>query len=512
MRRALRNIRRLLHIAWILARYDALFLLEEARIAPFVTFIVAVAPKRRRLGRPGQRLAKALQVLGPSFIKFGQALATRPDLLGEEVARDLSELQDKLPPFRGRDARAIVEAEFGRPLDELYRDFSDTPVAAASIAQVHFAVTTEGEPVAVKILRPGIERAFARDLELFYWLAALAERAMPTWRRLKPREAIQTFADTVALEMDLRFEAAAASELRENFADDTDYHVPAVDWQRTSRRVLTLERVAGLRIDEREALIAAGHDPSEILAKSAGAFFHQVFRDGFFHADFHPGNLMVDAKGDIVAVDFGIMGRLDRETRRYLAEMLLGFLTGDYERVAKVHFEAGYVPRTKSKALFTQAVRSIGEPIFGRPMAEISIAQLLGQLFQVTETFAMETQPHLLLLQKTMLMAEGLSRKLSPEENMWELCQPMIERWVRENLGPEARLREAVRDSLDVAHRIPSVIARTERALEALEGGVKLDAETAKALSGRRSRLVGVHVVLGLIALLLAALLAVQLY
>ena len=510
MRRALRNIGRLLRIAWTLGRWDALFLLIDHGLVPPVTFLAGMAPKKRGLGTPGQRLAGALQVLGPSFIKFGQALSTRPDLVGEETAVALSALQDRLPPFDAKAARAIVESEFGVPLDSLFRAFTDEPVAAASIAQVHFAVTATGEPVAVKILRPGVERAFERDLELFYWLAELAERALPSWRRLRPVEVIRTFAQSVMIEMDLRFEAAAASELRQNFAEDTGFLVPAVDWRRTSRRVLTLERVEGIPIDERDALITAGHDPHEVLGKAAGAFFNQAFRDGFFHADLHPGNLLVDADGNVVAVDFGIMGRLDTQTRRYLAEMLLGFLIGDYERVAEVHFEAGYVPRRTSKAAFVQALRSIGEPILGRPLNEISIAQLLGQLFQITEAFEMETQPQLLLLQKTMLMAEGLTRRLTPDQNMWVFTRPLIERWARENLGVQARMREAAAELLEAAGRLPRLAARAERVLDGLEAGVSLSPNTLEAMSGRRRRGSALPLLLTLVAGLLAALLAVQ--
>ncbi len=510
MRRALRNIGRLLRIAWILGRWDALFPLKDYGLVPAVTFLAGMAPRKRGLGRPGQRLANALQALGPSFIKFGQALSTRPDLIGEEIAAELSELQDHLPPFSAQEARAIIESEFGRPLDSLFQDFTDEPVAAASIAQVHLAITASGEPVAVKILRPGVERAFERDLELFYWLAELAERTLPSWRRLRPVDVIRTFAQSVMVEMDLRFEAAAASELRQNFAEESGFLVPAVDWRRTSRRVLTLERVEGIPIDERQALIDAGHDPHEVLGKAAGAFFHQVFRDGFFHADLHPGNLMVDPGGNVVAVDFGIMGRLDRETRRYLAEMLLGFLTGNYERVAEVHFEAGYVPRRKSKAAFVQALRSIGEPILGRPVNEISIAHLLAQTFQITEAFEMETQPQLLLLQKTMLMAEGLTRRLAPDQNMWIFTQPLIESWARENLVAQARLRDALSEILDAAARLPRLAARAERVLEELEDGVKIEPASIKAMAGKRRGPSALHALLTLIAGLLAALLALQ--
>ncbi len=512
MRRAVRNIWRLLRIAWILARYDALFLLEMTHAVPGVTFVARLAPRRRGLGRRGQRLAQALQRLGPSFIKLGQTLATRSDLMGEAVARDLSELQDRLPPFSGAVARAIVEAELGRPISELFVRFDDEPVAAASIAQVHFAFTTEGDEVAVKVLRPGIEDAFARDLDLFYWVADLAERSLPAWRRLKPVEVVRTIADTVAVEMDLRFEAAAASELRINFSREPEFQVPAVDWQRTARRVLTLERIAGIRIDDRDGLIEAGLEPAAVAGIAARVIFNQVFRDGFFHADLHPGNLFVNSDGAIVAVDFGIMGRLDADTRRYLAEMLLGFLTGDYERVAEVHFEAGYVPACKSKDAFVQACRSIGEPILGRPLGEISIAQLLAQLFQITETFEMETQPQLLLLQKTMLIAEGIGRTLTPDENMWELAQPLIEDWMRENLGPEARTREVAGEMLRALRRIPRLIEHADETLRkfAVEG-VKLDPETVRDLARRRNRPWEIAIALWIIAGLLAALLAVSL-
>ncbi len=491
--RATRNLARLVQIAWTLARYDALFWLDG---------LIAPGPIRalRRLGRsdldsmgrrPGERLALALKALGPSFIKLGQTLATRADLLGEEVAADLSRLQDRLPPFPGEQARAIVEREFGRPLDELFASFDDMPVAAASIAQVHFAVTAAGEPVAVKILRPGIVGAFARDLDLFLWLADLAERLQPGLRRLRPVEVVRTLADTVRFEMDLRFEAAAASELGENFAADPDFRVPRVDWQRTSQRVLTLERVSGIRVDDRDALIAAGHDMDDILAKAARTFFNQVFRDGFFHADMHPGNLFIDAGGGIVAVDFGIMGRLDRRTRTFLADMLVGFLSGDYRRVAEVHFAAGYVPARHSVDAFTQACRSIGEPILGRPLHEISIARLLAQLFQVTEQFEMETQPQLLLLQKTMVVVEGIGRRLDPTVNMWTLAQPLIEEWMRANRGPEARLVETAQATAVLLERLPALVADMSRMMNDLSegGGMRLHAETIDAIAAARRQI-----------------------
>ena len=484
----LRHVGRLLAIARTLARHDALFPLEQAEIAPALALLArALARKRTGAGRPGQRLAAAFEALGPSFIKFGQALSVRSDLLGERMAEDLSALQDRLPPFAAAEARATIAAELGQPVDALFTRFEDSPVAAASIAQVHYAVTPEGTPVAVKVLRPGIEAAFARDLALFEWLAGVVERARPALRRLKPLEVVETFRDMVAVEMDLRLEAAAAAEFAEQLADDPNVHIPRVDWQRTARRVLTLERISGIPVDEREALIAAGHDPTAIVAQAAEAFFNQVFRHGFFHADMHPGNLFVDEEGRLVMVDFGIMGRLDRKTRSYLADMLIGFLSGDYRAVAEVHFRAGYVPPHKSIDAFMQACRSIGEPILNKPLHEISLARLLAQLFQVTEAFEMETQPQLLLLQKSMLVAEGVGRRLNPEVNMWQLTRPLVEAWMRETRSPEARLGEAIQEVAEAIERLPELASQARAALAQLsEGGLRLHPQTIDALAASR--------------------------
>jgi ubiquinone biosynthesis protein len=507
--RASRNLLRLVEIAFILARYDALGALDAVIGARL--FVRALRLLRRRDAalarlRPGQRLAAALEAMGPSFIKLGQALSIRADLVGEAVATDLSSLQDRLPPFPANEARRMIESELGQSVEFLYRRFEDTPVAAASIAQVHLAETFEGEEVAVKVLRPGITAAFARDVDLFFWLARLIERTQPGWRRLKPVAVVETLAETVRQEMDLRFEAAGASELRENFADDPSFHVPRVDWARTSQKVLTLERVSGIRIDDRKALLAAGHDAHAIMANAAAAFFNQVFRDGFFHADLHPGNLFIDAKGAIVVVDFGIMGRLDRNTRYYLADMLLAFLQGDYRRVAEVHFEAGYVPARQSIEAFAQACRSIGEPILGRPLHEISLGRLLAQLFQVTEQFQMETQPQLLLLQKTMVLAEGVGRLLDPGVNMWTLARPHIEVWMRENRGPEARLRDAAADLAAAAERLPALLKDIERLGAAITegGGLPLHPDTLAEIA-RRDATELLRLPLWIIAIALAA-------
>ena len=546
MLRPIRTLLRLLVIARTLARHDALAALEVLQVAPGLLWFARLGSRRDVDGRPGQKLARALTELGPSFIKFGQFLSTRADLLGEQLAADLSELQDRLPPFDSRAARATVESELGRPIDALFSRFEDEPVSAASIAQVHLAIVKgeerraedpapssaaaaaartaaasagaaalgdleeavedwSGREVAVKVLRPGVEQAFARDLDLFYAVADLVERTQPKLRRLKPREVVGVFEETVKLEMDLRMEAAAASELRANFADDPDYHVPAIDWQLTSRRVLTLERVGGVPLDDKEALIAAGHDLSEVLTKAATIFFKQVFRDGLFHGDQHPGNMWVDADGNIVAVDFGIMGRLDRRTRYYLADMLLATLARDYRQLAEVHVEAGYLPLGHPPEIFAQALRSVCEPIFGRPLNQISFARLLAQLLQLTESFDMPVQPQLLLLQKNMLMAEGISRRLDPSLNIWVLAQPLIEAWVRENRGPEARLKDAAQDLGESLQRLPRLISDVERASSQIaRDGLRLDPQSARSLgAGGRDR--GSKIALAIAAVALVA-------
>jgi ubiquinone biosynthesis protein len=321
------------------------------------------------------------------------------------------------------------------------------------------------------------------------WMAGIAESRMAWLRRLKPVEVVRTFAETVRLEMDLRFEAASAQELAENFAGDTAFRVPSVDWNRTSQRVLTLERVSGARVDNPAAVIALGADPVVVVKAAAEAFFKMVFRHGFFHADMHPGNLFIAPNGVVIAVDFGIMGRIDAETRLALGEMLLGFLTRDYRRVAEVHIRAGYVPAHKSAEGFAQAARTIAEPILGKPIAQISIAKLLGQLFQITEDFEMETQPQLLLLQKSMLLAEGIGRRLAPEVNMWELARPLVEGWMRERLGPAGKTADIIGETIATVQRLPRIIARVDSITADLaRNGLKLHPDTTKVLRGEGRR------------------------
>jgi ubiquinone biosynthesis protein len=492
MLRGIRNIGRLVSIACTLARHDALGIIEAPaprtrKIGQFLLAIGTREPPGLKEQRPGERLATALQELGPSFIKLGQALSVRADLVGEDIADDLSTLQDDLPPFSAAKARQAVEEEFGKQVADLFSAFDDEPVAAASIAQVHFAVTSDGDEVAVKVLRPGIEQAFARDLDLLRWLAETVERHAPRMRRLRPVEIIDTLAKSVAEEMDLRLEAAAGTELRNNFGNDPTFRIPAMDWTRTGRRVLTVERIAGFPIDEIARIEEAGHDTETLVGAMARAFFLQVFRDGFFHADLHPGNLLVDQDGAVHAVDFGIMGRLDLQTRFYLAEMLSSFLAGDYLRVADVHIRAGYVPAHQSREAFAQAARAIAEPILGLPLRDISLARLLAQLFQITERFEMETQPQLLLLQKTMLVAEGVSRKLCPETNMWELARPLIEDWMENEMSVEARAAEMIDEAGRLIERLPNLISTLGEAADQLShDGLKLHPATIEALAGGR--------------------------
>jgi ubiquinone biosynthesis protein len=463
MLRDLRNGARVIATARCLARHNALFPLELLPVPAAVRWVAERMVNRRAEGRPGERLARALQELGPAFIKLGQSLSVRGDLLGDAIAHDLSELQDRLPSFSPAKAKAVVEAELERPLAELFASFEDRPVAAASISQVHFAVTHEGEEVAVKILRPGIEAAIERDLDFLLWLAEWAERLRPALRRYRPVDSVRMLAATTRREMDLRLEAAAAAEFRQNCAEDEGFKVPRVDWRRTGRRVVTFERVSGMPADERAALIAHGHDPDAILARAAVVFFNQVFRDGFFHADMHPGNMLIDDAGRIVALDFGIMGRIGLATRRHLAGILVGFLARDYERVADMFFTAGFVPAHQDQAAFQQACRAIGEPILDLPLNEISIGRLLGQLLTVAEQFEMEQQPQLVLLQKTMAVSEGVGRSLNPNVNIWQVAQPLVEGWIRDNLGPEAQARRVVGEGLAMLQALPTLVGRFER-------------------------------------------------
>lgn len=460
---SLKHTIRLARVGYVLARHDALFGLEAANISPSLLFILRLLKTRRRSSR-GKRLAKALEALGPTFIKLGQTLSTRADLIGEDVAHDLAYMRDKLPPFSSKTAQKIIQQELGKPAHEVFASFENKPVAAASVAQVHFATTHDGKEVAVKILRPNIEARFAKDTEFFFWLARTAEKRLPHTRRLKPVAMVQTLADTITCELDFRYEAAAAEELKKNMSRDAGIYVPNVFWDTTSQRVLTTERIHGIPLSDLDAVKAASADTKKLAEQAARIFFQQVFRDGYFHADPHPGNIFLMDDGRFGVVDFGIMGRIDQRTKLFLAEILSGFLRGDYMRVAKVHFEHGIVPKHHSQEQFAQACMAIGKPILGKPLQEISVGKLLGQLFHMSKSFDMELLPELLLLQKTMMQTEGVGRELCPEVNMWQLAEPLITDWARKNFSFKSRLRSVISDVANIIQKAPTVL----RDLEAL--------------------------------------------
>jgi len=454
---------RLLKWGRTLARHGALHGIEEDPMTP--------PPVRRlaRIARFGSRIppapdyAAALVAIGPAAIKLGQALSTRPDLVGEKAAENLSQLQDDLPPASFAAIKQTIEASFGAPLESLYSEFDEVPIGAASIAQVHRAVTTEGREVAVKVLRPHIEEEFAKAIETYEWASAQAENMGGELERLRPRRVVAQFRQWTARELDLQREAASASELRENMVAEPGYYVPEIDWRRTARRVLTLEWLDGIKLNDREALIEAGHDCHALAATLVRAFLRQAVVDGFFHADLHHGNLFALPDGRIAAIDFGIMGRIDRRARVWLAEILYGLITGNYRRVAEIHFEAQYVPAHHSVEEFATALRAAGEPIRGLPVKDISIGRMLESLFSITRDFDMPTQPHLLLLQKTMVMNEGVASALDPDINMWKTAEPFITEWIRSELGPEAYYADRIIDLVRAAKKIPELIERLDQ-------------------------------------------------
>ena len=456
------HIFRLLRWGRILARHGALRIIEHGQNTP--------APVERlcrlaRLGTIQPRVpdyAGAFQDIGPAAIKLGQTLATRPDLVGEEAARNLLHLQDSLPPVPFAAIRAEIEASFGVPLERLFASIDPEPVGAASIAQVHKAVTTDGRTVAVKVLRPGIREKFASDIGTYEWAAAHLEALGGEARRLRPRLVIANLKRWTARELDLRREAASASELAEAMKGFAGYHVPAVDWERTNGRVMTIEWVDGVKMSDLPALAGAGHDLPELAGRLVLAFLTQAISAGFFHADMHQGNLFVRPDGTIVAIDFGIMGRIDRRARQWLAEILYGLTTGNYRRVAEIHFEAQYVPSYHSVDEFATALRAVGEPMRGRPVSELSVGQMLDGLFAITRDFDMQVQPHLLLLQKTMVMVEGLATALHPTINMWDVSAPFVRDWIRDELGPEAAIAERLRTDAQTLMRIPELVRRIE--------------------------------------------------
>jgi len=499
------NIIRLIRTGATLVRTGAMNVVLDAFDAPAPLRMVAYT-----LGWPFQWLGykgdpamppatRALTALGPAYIKFGQVLSTRPDVVGEDMALQLRVLQDKLPPFPRERAMAEVEKELGQPVSEIFSEFSE-PIAAASIAQVHHAKLADtGQDVAVKVLRPGIERAFRKDVDAFYFAARIVDICAPGARRLRPMEVIEHFDGVVRGELDLRLESAAASEFADNTTKDAGFKLPPVKWDLSARRVMTLGWADGLPIGDNAALDAAGHDRRALGERVLSLFLNHALRDGFFHADMHQGNMKVAADGDIIAYDFGIMGHIDLYTRRVYAEILYGFIKRDYQRVAEVHFEAGYVPAHQDVDEFARALRAVGEPIFGMDATHISMGRLLNYLFEVTERFGMETRTELILLQRTMVVVEGVARSLDPRINIWDVAKPVVEDYIKASIGPRAIAADLGKTAMVLARFGPRLPGLVERALIAQAGEPEAD-------QGHRpwKRAAALGVVAGIVTTLLA--------
>jgi ubiquinone biosynthesis protein len=472
------EILRLVHINWILIRHgldEVILTIHLLRPVRFVYYLFPWNWFRRRDVPRAVRIRCALEDLGPVFVKFGQMLSTRRDLLPDDIADELAKLQDRVPPFPGEQARAIVEEALGRAVGELFAEFEVEPMASASIAQVHAARLHSGEEVVVKVLRPGVEAVIRRDVALMYRVAALAERYWPDGRRLRPREVVAEYEKTILDELDLMREAANASQLRRNFEGSPDLYIPRIYWPYTRQNVMVMERIHGIPIADMEALRAHGVDFKRLSEKGVEIFFTQVFRHNFFHADMHPGNIFIayDHPEDpqYMAVDFGIVGTLSPEDRRYLAENLVAFFHRDYKRVAELHLESGWVPEGTRVDEFESAIRTVSEPIFQRPIKEISLGQLLLRLFQTARRFNMEIQPQLVLLQKTLLAVEGLGRQLDPDLDLWATAKPFLDRWMSEQIGMRAFVQGMQRQLPRLAERIPETPELAFGVLRKLERG-----------------------------------------
>ncbi|MEK9743438.1 MAG: ubiquinone biosynthesis regulatory protein kinase UbiB [Gammaproteobacteria bacterium] len=449
-----------MRILRVIARHgldEFIFRLGILRPYRFLRFALPIFWFRRPSGDRGQRLRHALEELGPIFVKFGQALSTRPDLIPPDIAAELTRLQDRVPPFSGEDAREVIERSLDAPLAKHFATFDVQPLASASVAQVHAATLLDGTAVVVKVLRPGIEAVIDQDVALLYRLAGWVDRYWPDAKRLRPLEVVEEYDKTIHDELDMTREGANASQLRSNFPESEMIYVPQVYWEHSTREVLVMERIYGIPIRDIDAIRKAGVDLRTLAHNGVEIFFTQAFRDGFFHADMHPGNIFVGENGQYRAVDFGIMGSLADSDKRYLAENLLAFFNRDYRAVAVAHLRAGWVPPSTRVDEFEAAVRTVCEPIFARPISEISFGQLVLRLFQVARRFDMPVQPQLVLLQKTLLNIEGLGRQLYPELDLWETAKPYLERWMRDQVGPSALLKTLRRELPSVMPLIPEL-------------------------------------------------------
>ncbi len=469
---------RMLHINWVLMLHgldDIIFTTHLFRPFRFIIYLFPWNWFRRKRKPRAVRMREALEDLGPIFIKFGQMLSTRRDLLADDIADELQGLQDNVPPFPGDQARKIIQKAFGKTVTELFETFEEQPLASASIAQVHAAVLKTGEDVVVKVLRPDILPVIKRDISLLYIIAELAAKYSSQLRRLRPVEVVAEYEKTIIDELDLLREAANASQLRRNFEGSNDLYVPEIYWDFVRKNVLVMERIYGTPIRDTEALIEQQTDMERLAAMGVEIFFTQVFTHNFFHADMHPGNIFVDTDNPkapkYIAVDFGIMGTLSQTDKRYLAENFLAFFQRDYYKVAKLHVESGWVPSHTRVDEFESAIRSVCEPIFEKPLKEISFGQLLLRLFQTARRFNMEVQPQLVLLQKTLLNIEGLGRQLYPELDLWKTAKPFLENWMEEQVGPRALLRNIKDDMPYLIEKMPEIPGLIYKSLKAYAEG-----------------------------------------
>ena len=483
-----RQTLRLMRINFVLARHGLDEIILTAHIFRPIRFLIYLSPfywLRRHDTPRGERIRRALEDLGPIFVKFGQMLSTRRDLLPHDIADELAKLQDQVPPFPGREAREMIEMTLGKPVAELFQEFSETPLASASIAQVHAARLQDGREVVIKVLRPGVERIIRGDLDLLYLIAGLAERYWPDGRRLRPREVVGEYEKTILDELDLMREAANAAQLKRNFESSKLLYVPEIHWTFTRRNLMVMERVRGVQVSDTATLTARGTDMQKLAGNGVEIFFTQVFKHNFFHADMHPGNIFVDVDDPknprYVAVDFGIVGTLNPRDQQYLAQNFLAFFNRDYRRVAELHVESGWVPAGTRVNEFESAIRTVCEPIFNRPLKDISFGQLLVRLFQTARRFNMEVQPQLVLLQKTLLNIEGVGRELYPDLDLWKTAKPFLENWVHEQMSLKAtltRLRAglpAIRELiLETPERINAILRQTA------EGKLQVGMESAE--------------------------------
>jgi ubiquinone biosynthesis protein len=465
---------RLVHINRVLLRHGLDEVILATHLFRPIRFLIYLSPfywlRRDRSPYP-VRIRRTLEDLGPIFVKFGQILSTRRDLLPDELARELAKLQDRVPPFPGNQARAIIEKAYGKPVDEVLEAFDEKPLASASIAQVHTARLKDGKEVVVKVLRPSIEKTIRRDVDLLFAIARLAEKYWKDGKRLHPVEVVREYEKTIFDELDLMREAANASQLRRNFLNSETLYVPEIYWELTRQNVLVLERISGTPLGETDELRRQGISMKLLSERGVEIFFTQVFKYNFFHADMHPGNIFVEPNGRYIAVDFGIMGTLTEEDKRYLAENLLAFFNRDYRRVAQLHVESGWVPKETRVEEFESAIRTVSEPIFEKPLSEISFGHFLLRLFQTARRFDMEVQPQLVLLQKTLLNIEGLGRQLYPELDLWTTAKPFLERWMSEQIGQRAFVKKLKTNLPAIAEHLPDLPIKLHKIVEEAASG-----------------------------------------